>query len=258
MEDFMSKIKIKRTVCWFSCGAASAVATKIALKKYDNCVIVNQDTGSEHPDHERFKAECSDWYGQEIITIKSDKYEDIWDVFKKTRYLVGVNGARCTTELKRKVAEEFINHFEDREIFGYTIEEKARMKRFCDHNNERIIECPLIDEGLDKEDCLGMLERIGIEPSAMYKHFKNSNCIGCVKGQAGYWNKIRIHFPEVFDRMAKQERELNAAINKTYIDGVRTRVFLDEMPEDMGNMDTEPSISCGLFCIAASDELNNE
>ena len=254
----MSK-KIKRTVCWFSCGAASAIATKLALAKHDNCVIVNQDTGSEHPDNERFKTECQEWYGQEIITIKSEKYKDIWDVFQKTRYLVGVGGARCTSELKRKVAEEFINHFEDREIFGYTVEEKARMERFKEHNTERIIETPLIDEGLNKGDCLGMLERVGIEIPAMYKlGFHNNNCIGCVKGGAGYWNKIRTHFPDVFDRMAKQERELNVTINKKYIDGVRTRVFLDEMPEDMGNMDTEPSISCGLFCMAKSDELNNE
>jgi len=245
-------------VCWFSCGAASAVATKLALEKYKdkNCVIVNEDTGSEHPDNERFKRECEEWFGQEVITIKSDKYEDIWDVFKKTRYLVGPGGARCTGELKRKPAEDFLNHFEDREIFGYTIEERHRMDRFREQNPERFIECPLIDEGFDKADCLGFLERVGIELPVMYKlGFHNNNCIGCVKGGAGYWNKIRKHFPDVFNRMAKQERELGVAINKSMEDGVRTKIFLDELPEDMGNVDTEPSVSCGLFCMAAADDL---
>ena len=252
------KREIKRTICWFSCGAASAVATKFALKKYDNCVIVNQDTGSEHHDNERFKVDCQNWFGQEIITLKSDKYTDIWDVFKKTKYIAGVNGARCTGELKRKVAEDFLNHFEDREIFGYTIEEKARMDRFKANNNERIIECPLIDEGFDKADCHGMIERAGIEMAAMYKlGYANNNCIGCPKGGAGYWNKIRVDFPEVFDRMAKQERSLDVAINKKYVKGERIRVFLDEMPPDMGNILTEPSISCGLFCMSKSDELTN-
>ena len=248
----------KRQVCWFSCGAASAVATKLALEKYKdkNCVIVNEDTGSEHPDNERFKRECEEWFGQEVITIKSDKYEDIWDVFKKTRYLVGPGGARCTGELKRKPAEDFLNHFEDREIFGYTIEERHRMDRFREQNPERFIECPLIDEGFDKADCLGFLERVGIELPVMYKlGFHNNNCIGCVKGGAGYWNKIRKHFPDVFNRMAKQERELGVAINKSMEDGVRTKIFLDELPEDMGNVDTEPSVSCGLFCMAAADDL---
>tara|TARA_R110000823_G_scaffold91228_1_gene201278 strand:- start:153 stop:911 length:759 start_codon:yes stop_codon:yes gene_type:complete len=248
----------KRQVCWFSCGAASAVATKLALGKYKdkNCVIVNEDTGSEHPDNERFKRECEEWFGQEVITIKSDKYEDIWDVFKKTRYLVGPGGARCTGELKRRPAEDFLDHFHDREIFGYTIEERHRMDRFREQNPERFIECPLIDEGFDKADCLGFLERVGIELPVMYKlGFHNNNCIGCVKGGAGYWNKIRKHFPDVFDRMAKQERELGVAINKSMKDDVRTKIFLDELPEDMGNVDTEPSISCGLFCMAAADDL---
>ena len=245
-------------MCWFSCGAASAVATKLALEKYKdkNCVIVNEDTGSEHPDNERFKRECEEWFGQEVITIKSDKYENIWDVFKKTRYLVGPGGARCTGELKRKPAEDFLDHFHDREIFGYTIEERHRMDRFREQNPERFIECPLIDEGFDKADCLGFLERVGIELPAMYKlGFHNNNCIGCVKGGAGYWNKIRKHFPEVFDRMAKQERELGVAINKSQENDVRTKIFLDELPEDMGNVDTEPSVSCGLFCMAAADDL---
>jgi len=252
-------INIKRTVCWFSCGAASAVATKLALKKYDDCVIVNQDTGSEHPDNERFKDECQDWFGQEIITIKSDKYDDIWDVFDKTKYLCGVAGARCTSELKRKVAENFLNFFEDREIFGYTVEEKQRMERFKAHNTERIIETPLIDEGFDKGDCLGMIERAGIEIPAMYKlGFHNNNCIGCVKGQAGYWNKIRKHFPDVFERMAKQERRLDVAINKKYINGERVKLFLDELPENMGDINSEPSISCGLFCMAKFNELEDQ
>jgi 3'-phosphoadenosine 5'-phosphosulfate sulfotransferase (PAPS reductase)/FAD synthetase len=43
-----------RSICWFSCGAASAVATKLALQERDNCEIVYQDTGAEfsHPRNE--------------------------------------------------------------------------------------------------------------------------------------------------------------------------------------------------------------
>jgi 3'-phosphoadenosine 5'-phosphosulfate sulfotransferase (PAPS reductase)/FAD synthetase len=252
-EDF------KRTVCWFSCGAASAIATKIALARYENCVIVYQDTGSEHPDNIRFLADCEKWYGQKIQTISSEKYADIWEVFKETKYLVGVAGARCTAELKRKVAERFLNHFEDREILGYTVEERARVERFRKANPERRIECPLIDDLLGKDDCLGWLERVGIEIPAMYKlGYRNNNCIGCVKGGAGYWNKIRKTHPEIFDRMAKVERSLDAAINKKYVDGERVRVFLDELPEGMGLDVPMQSISCGLFCASAADDLEDD
>ncbi len=32
--------------------------------------------------------------------------------------------------------------------------------------------------------------------------YPNNNCIGCVKGGMGYWNKIRKDFPEVFQKRA--------------------------------------------------------
>jgi len=241
--------KLDRTVCWFSCGAASAVATKLALDTYDNCVVCYQDTGAEHEDNKRFLSDCQVWFGQEIKILRSTKYKDIYDVFDKTRWLVGVGGARCTSELKRRVAEEFIRWFKDREVFGYTDDEHKRLSRFRHQNPERTICCPLIERGYTKDRCFETLRQAGIELPAMYKlGYRNNNCIGCVKGQSGYWNKIRVDFPEVFARMAKIERELNAAINKKYVKGERIRVFLDELDPAAGRYKTEPSISCGLFC----------
>ena len=88
-----------RIVCWFSCGAASAVATKLALKKYRGreIVIVNQDTGSEHPDNQRFLKDCEKWFGQEIQTIRSEKYGSIWEVFKKTSKIQNIQSPSATS-----------------------------------------------------------------------------------------------------------------------------------------------------------------
>lgn len=62
---------------------------------------------------------------------------------------------------------------------------------------------------------MGMLWKAGIEIPAMYKMgYNNNNCIGCVKGGMGYWNKIRKDFPEVFNRMAVIEREVGATCLK--------------------------------------------
>ena len=59
------RTKDKRIVCWFSCGAASAVATKLAIKRHgtDNLYVGYQDTGSEHPDNRRFLKDCEEWFG---------------------------------------------------------------------------------------------------------------------------------------------------------------------------------------------------
>ena len=45
---------VSRTISWFSCGAASAVATKLM----PDAEPVYCETGSEHPDNERFFFDC--------------------------------------------------------------------------------------------------------------------------------------------------------------------------------------------------------
>ena len=165
-------------ICRFSCGAASAVATKIALEKYPDAVIYRSDTGSEHPDNERFMRDCEKWFGKKVNVLKSERFKDIWEVFDKRQYLSGIGGAPCTGEMKRIPGDKVWN-LGDIEIFGYTVEEKHRVERFRKNNNERIIECPLIDKGFDKADCLGMIDRAGIEIPTMYKlGFRNNNCQG--------------------------------------------------------------------------------
>ena len=100
----------KRVICWFSCGATSAIATKLAINKYKDTHdlhICYTDPGAEHPDNKRFLKDCQRWFGMKVEILKSDKYKDIWEVYEKTRYLVGVGGARCTTEMKKLVRRKY-------------------------------------------------------------------------------------------------------------------------------------------------------
>ena len=164
-----------RVICWFSCGAASAVATKLTIEKYKTVEIYYTDTGSEHEDNVRFLADCEKWFGQKVNVLKSDKFANIWEVFEKSRFLSSQYGAPCTGAMKKDPANG-IWKIGDVEIFGYTADERHRLARWQKDNNERIIECPLIDGHLDKSDCLGMLERVGIELPTMYKlGFRNNN-----------------------------------------------------------------------------------
>lgn len=245
--DLKSK-NITRVVSWFSCGATSAIATKVCLDRYPDTVIAYCNTGSEHPDNARFIKDCERWYGKKIEILRSDAYSDIWDVFTKTKWLVGVQGARCTTELKKLVRRKFERPY-DLQVFGFDVSEIERGQRFVANNPEVQVWFPLIDHKVSKIECLDQLTLHGIELPAMYKlGYRNNNCIGCVKGQAGYWNKIRKDFPKVFRRMANMERRLDVAICKSYAgDGKRKRVFLDELPHDAGRYE-DLDISCGLFC----------
>lgn len=243
----MTDIKQQRVVCWFSCGVTSAVATKLCLKKYPDAIIAYCDTGSEHPDNARFIKDCEAWFGRPIQILKSSTYADIWDVFTKTRWLVGPKGARCTTELKKLVRRDF-ELPGDLQIFGFDKSEIARGERFRANNIDVTAWFPLIEEELSKNECLELLQAAGIELPAMYHlGYRNNNCIGCVKGGIGYWNKIRKDFPEVFDRMAKMERELGVAILKDRTGGTSKKMYLDELPPGIGRYE-DLEITCGLFC----------
>ena len=231
---------------WFSCGAASAVATKKALEKYgaENFIIASCVVENEHPDNERFLQDCEKWYGMPILRLRSEKYKDCWEVWEKTKYLVGPMGARCTTEMKKLVRQRF-QKVSDKQIFGFTAEENHRADRFREQNPEVDLSTPLIDLGLTKKDCFIELQKAGIELPAMYKlGYKNNNCVGCVKGGAKYWSSIRRDFPDVFKKMGELERKLDVKILK--VKG--KRIFLDELPLNYRSNQVEPDMECGLWC----------
>lgn len=242
-----------RYLSWFSAGAASAVATKLVLSMHDDVTIFRTDVGSEHPDNERFAADCAEWFGQEVHTLKVEKYEDTWDVWERTGFLVGPTGARCTVELKKK-ARFMVERDYDAQVFGYTADPRdaKRADRFRETNPDVRLVTPLIERGLTKRDCLAMVDRAGIELPVMYRlGYQNNNCIGCVKGGMGYWNKIRRDFPETFDRMAGLERRLGNTVLRE--DG--EPLFLDELDPDRGSHADEPDMDCSLLCAIAEDDL---
>lgn len=243
-----------RTLVWFSCGAASAVAAKIACMTLENVEVLYCDTlAYEHPDNVRFMRDVETWIGRPIKVIGSDKYTDIFDVFRRTGWLIGPSGARCTRELKANVRKRY-QQPDDLHVFGLTADERHRIERF-ERNNDIDCEWILADRGITKAECYEVLRGAGIELPAMYRlGYNNNNCIGCVKGQAGYWNKIRRDFPEAFARMAALEREMGVAINKRYEGGERIKVFLDELPPDAGRHD-EPEMECGVLCLGVGSDL---
>jgi hypothetical protein len=237
-----------QTIAWFSCGVASAVAAKLALQSNEHTRVVYCDTMvTEHSDNQRFFNAVEKWLGVPITVISSSKFRDVDEVFEKVRYMSGPKGARCTVEMKKVPRFEYQRH-DDVHVFGYTVEEKKRIKRFKDANPELLTWWPLMDRGLTKDDCKNIIEiGAGIKLPAMYAlGFKNNNCLGCVKASSPkYWNMVRTHFPEVFERRAKQSRELGCRLTRQ--DGVR--IFLDELrTENM--MEVKEDLSCGPECKA--------
>ncbi len=242
-----------RTIVWYSCGAASAVACKLVLRDTPTAVPVYCETGSEHPDNERFLADCERWFGTPVTRIRSSEYRDTWDVWERRRYLAGIRGAPCTGELKLAPRLAF-QRPTDVHVFGYTSDalDTKRAADFRENYPELTIRTPLIDRGVDKAACLAMISRAGIQPPAMYGlGFQNNNCIPCVKAtSASYWALIRERFPAEFTRMAALARSLDVRLCR--IDG--ERAFIDEIPDD--HPTTDPiAPACDFLCYIAEQEL---
>ncbi len=231
---------------WFSCGVTSAVACKLAVEKYgkDNVKLYYIVIDSAHWDNERFIRDCEKWIGTKVIKVQSEKFSDQFEVIKKRKFINGVSGAPCTKYLKKQVrfsVEDMVNY--DGQIFGFEFEKKEinRAIRFSQQHPQAKPLYPLIDRKMTKEQCAELLLINGIKLPKMYElGFHNNNCIGCVKGGKGYWNHIRKHFPDYFERMSELEEEIGA----TCIKGKA----LKDLKENEGKHQPPVVPNCGTFC----------
>jgi len=239
-----------KNIAWWSAGATSAVATKLALEMYDNVEVVYIGIRTAHSDNDRFMRDCEKWYGVKIKTVSSEKYNDQFEVVKKKRFINSPYGAACSKALKAEVREKIQAGY-THHIFGFEYDkhEINRAIRFKQQHPKTNPLYPLIERKISGEEAHGILVGAGIDLPEMYKlGYQNNNCVGCVKGGKGYWNKIRLDFPEVFDKMAKLEREIGATCIKELDENEESRrVYLDELDPKAGNL--KPIVpSCGLFC----------
>lgn len=208
--------------------------------------IIYTHVSNQHPDSLRFLRDCEALLGREIEILKSSRYESVEDVIDHVRYINGTKGAPCSKWLKREVRREWERkNFEHHTyVWGFDINEVARAKELERTMSDYDHEFPLIEHRLSKADCHGMALQLGLIRPKMYElGYPNNNCIGCVKGGMGYWNKIRYDFPEVFERRARQER----AIGHSCINGI----YLDELEPGCGNLNKEVMPECGIDCYLA-------
>ena len=234
-----------RVISWFSCGAASAVATILAAIKYGEIEAVYCRVVEEHEDNLRFLDDFVRITGIPVKTIMDEPSQgSIYNVFTKRGFLKNQYGAPCTMILKKDMRKAY-QRIDDIQILGYTVEEQDRADRFIDGNNDVNEDFILIKNNVSKQDCYSHLSKLGLKLPAMYHlGYSNNNCIGCVKGGMGYWNKIRKDFPVQFNKMANMERFIGHAINKDD----KGPVYLDELAPNRGRFKQDMPADCGFTC----------
>lgn len=225
-------------VGWFSCGCSSLVACRLA--RPDEVIYIH--VADQHPDTLRFLRDAEAMLGQ-VTVLQSGEFRDV-DHVLSLGYINGPGGAACTLRLKKRVRQRWEREHWARHtyVWGFDATELGRADRIVGSMPEFDHEFPLIEHGLTKADCHALCADWGIRRPAMYDlGYPNNNCVGCVKGGMGYWNKVREDFPEVFASRARRERE----VGHSCIRGT----FLDELEPGRGR--SEPVVpDCSLACIA--------
>lgn len=248
-----------RVVCQFSCGAASAVATKLALAQYGDThevLIVNAFIVEEDEDNRRFLADCEAWFGRSVTVLRDEKYgASVFEVWRRRRFMKGPRGAPCSTELKRKLLAT-ISQPGDIDVLGMTAEEAGRLDDLRERSPGRTIISPLVERGLTKDDCLEMVRRAGIELPLMYRQgFENANCPHCPKGGEGYWNRVRFIRPESFRRTMEMQESIGDGAYFFRNRDTGERFGLKDLDPSAGRHD-EPAPSCSFFCELAEQEYS--
>ena len=229
------------TASFFSAGVSSAVATKLVIDQIDQIAYTHID--DQHSDTMRFVKDCEKWFGKPVDVYQSP-LRSVDNACRSASFIKSRNGgAACTLRLKRRVRKRFEAEAAStlRYVWGLDVTEVGRAERIRSTmpNHEHIF--PLIDERITKKEAHRILRASGIKRPAMYDlGYHNNNCIGCVKGGMGYWNKIRQDFPEVFAKRSALERLLGFPI----ISGV----YLDELDPERGRHGLPICGDCGIFC----------
>ena len=230
-------------VAWFSTGVSSFVACYLVP---DIDKIMYTHISDQHEDSLRFLDDCENTLARKIELLQSEKYFCVDGVLRDKRFINSAYGAPCTLHLKKRVRQmwEKENGIGHTYIWGYDITEKHRADRLVEMMPEFSHEFPLIENGLTKADCHGLLKSLEIERPYMYDMgYPNNNCIGCVKGGMGYWNKIRVDFPDVFRGRAELERDVGHSCIKG--------VYLDELDPNAGREQKIVLQDCGIACEIA-------
>lgn len=241
-------------VSWFSGGLSSAIATILAD---DVDAIVRIWIYAELNDcmTDKLQEFVQNRTGINVIMLSS-VFRTPVDVARRYRYISSPYGAPCTQVLKRDIRlyfERFAPQTITEHVFGYTADEAHRASRIMKLMPEYKFHFPLIERGLTKSDVLHLARRNQIPVPHSYELFEHNNCIGCLKSRSpAYWIKIRRHFPEVFHQVARLERELNYAL----ISNKGSRVFLDELPDDIDVLGAkDENTGCSLWCLLAEGDL---
>lgn len=234
-----------------SAGVSSFMAGYLA-GDVDEWIYI--DLADQHPDSLRFIRDCEKAVGKEIKILRSSEYAGVEDCVLAFGGFRNIRSgfAPCTNWLKKRVRKVWELEHQDCDItyvWGMDATEHERAERLEESMPDFHHQFPLIENVLTKKEAHALFEmKFSFPRPKMYDMgYSNNNCIGCIKGGMGYWNRIRKDFPEVFEKRARLERR----VGNTILKDCNGPIYLDELDPERGVLDAEITPECGIFCYMA-------
>jgi len=234
----------------FGAGVNSVAMTIMLVNDGWRGPIVFADTGGEHPEtycHMRyFEDEFLKPRGLEITRLEpGTPYHDTMSQVPLEEYclkagVIPLMAVRwCTSRWKgrpidRWARDQGINI----QFLGIAADEARRAS-----GKAKWLEFPLIDEGINRQECLNIIARARLEQP--YK----SSCFFCPGQTIGEWRRLYDTQPDLFERA--RQMEINASVRYDKRATLNYHLSLDEMVVRGWDIQMQMDLSRWLPCLCS-------
>ena len=175
--------------------------------------IIFCDTGKEFPQMYEHIEKVSEYTGQQITTLKSEKsfeYYLGWHVKTKGNNTGGIGYGWpdfqtrwCTLALKRDILSKYYKQMTNTiEYIGIAFDERERATQKSDG---RIKKYPLVEWGITENQALRYCYKHGIDWGGLYRKFKRVSCYCCPLQSIPELYIIYNNFSELWGDMKKMD-----------------------------------------------------
>ena len=237
----------------FGAGVNSVAMTIMLAEQGWRGPIVFADTSSEMPEtycHIRyFEQRYLKPRGMEIIQLEpgsryhGKRFNVSLERFCLDSGLVPTLAARwCSIEYKRKPCQRWMEeHGIDVQFLGISSDEPRRVR--YDDSTKRY---PLVDEGINRPECLRIIQRIGLEAPS------KSACFFCPGKRLAEWRDLYLNHRELWDRAVAMEENATLARRDQAIACLRTGgPPLAELAKNRWRGQMEMDLSQWMPCVCA-------
>lgn len=207
-----------KVVVGFSGGITSAWCAEWALKNYpkDKVILLFHDTKEEDEDTYRFIKDMEKYFNHPIIEQSDGR--SVTELFYDEGCLASNRRSFCSRILKLEQRKKYFHKLKKEGVeeillvFGFSKDEWQRVQRahMGAIQDAYSVRFPIVEVGLAKQKCVEWLVEKNICPPRMYIWSGHANCLGCVRGSQGYWEKVLENAPDIFEQRKRLEEEFKS------------------------------------------------